>query len=359
MQFNTLRRSDPALPALTLIIMAAGLAVLYSASHNFGSQFLVRQLLWIGLGTVFISLILFINYYRIAGFSYYLYGFNILLLIAVILFGSVRMGAKRWLSFGGVSFQPSEFAKITVILALARYLGDIDRSDFRPGHFFAAAMIAFFPVLLIMKQPDLGTSLIFFPILLVMLYWKGVDIRYILSLIFMALAAAPIGWHLLKDYQKSRLLVFINPNMEPLGAGYTIIQSKIAIGSGWLFGKGWLAGTQNQLNFLPERHTDFIFSVAGEEWGFMGSCILVLLYLMFIKKVFRIAESSSDGCAGLTAAGIMTMFLLHVVINIAMTMGLMPVVGLPIPFISYGGSWMVASMIAVGILLSIDSLNRA
>lgn len=181
----------------------------------------------------------------------------------------------------------------------------------------------------------------------------GAKIKHILRLLAGGLACAPFIWLFLKDYQKARLLVFLNPNLDPLGAGYTIIQSKIAIGSGGLFGKGWLSGTQNQLNFLPERHTDFIFSVVGEEWGYLGSVLLILLYYRFLNKGIAIAETTSDIYGKSLAYGIVTIFAIHIIVNIGMVCGLMPVVGLPLPFLTYGGSFLISSLVSIGILENI------
>jgi rod shape determining protein RodA len=227
---------------------------------------------------------------------------------------------------------------------------------------FSGFIFAFFsvavPALLIFLQPDLGSALILFPIFLAMIYYAGVRPLYLYSLFGLGAAAAPVFWHLLKDYQRTRLLVFINPNLDPLGAGYTIIQSKIAIGSGRFFGKGWLSGTQNQLNFLPERHTDFIFSVIGEEWGFVGSLMVAGLFLALIIRILNSISETTDNQSKLLLLGIATFFSVQVVINLAMTIGMVPVVGLPLPFISYGGSSMLTSCIMVGLFSSINRAKR-
>jgi rod shape determining protein RodA len=209
------------------------------------------------------------------------------------------------------------------------------------------------PFILVLLQPDLGTALLMLPIFFAILLVGGARVKYIVWMIAIGLAGLPVFWHFLREYQKQRLLVFLNPNIDPLGAGYTIIQSKIAVGSGGLFGKGWLAGTQNQLNFLPERHTDFIFSVIGEEWGFLGALIVVFLYFVIVQKAFTIANLTSDRFGKLIATGIGVLLGFQVIINIGMTIGLMPVVGIPLPLVSYGGSSLLSTLVAIGLLLNV------
>jgi rod shape determining protein RodA len=206
---------------------------------------------------------------------------------------------------------------------------------------------------LVLLQPDLGTALLMLPVFFAILLMGGARIKHIVWMMAIGLAGLPLFWHLLRDYQKQRLLVFLNPNIDPLGAGYTIIQSKIAVGSGGLFGKGWLAGTQNKLNFLPERHTDFIFSVIGEEWGFLGAAILVFLYFTIVRKAFTITDLTSDRFGKLIASAIGVLLGFQVVINIGMTIGMMPVVGIPLPLVSYGGSSLLATLVAIGLLLNV------
>jgi rod shape determining protein RodA len=209
------------------------------------------------------------------------------------------------------------------------------------------------PFILVLLQPDLGTALLLLPIFFAMLVVSGASGKHIAGMMIAGASAAPFFWHFLREYQRQRLLVFINPNIDPLGAGYTIIQSKIAIGSGGLVGKGWLNGTQNQLNFLPERHTDFIFSVVGEEFGFLGASALVILFFVLVKKALVIASQTSDMYGRCIATGIGVMLAMQVIINIGMTIGLMPVVGIPLPLMSYGGSSLLSTMIAIGLLLNV------
>lgn len=209
------------------------------------------------------------------------------------------------------------------------------------------------PAFLILRQPDLGTALVLFPIFLSMLFVFGAEIKHIAVFIMTGFLSFPVFWHILRPYQRQRLLVFINPNTDPLGAGYTIIQSKIAVGSGRLLGKGWLSGTQNYLNFLPERHTDFIFSVVGEEWGFVGSMILLALYFLLIKRMLRMLDMTENIYGRLLIAGVATMIFLQVVVNVGMTIGLFPVVGITLPLISYGGSSLLTTFIGIAIVLNV------
>jgi rod shape determining protein RodA len=281
----------------------------------------------------------------------------------VLTVGRHALGAQRWLSIGILSFQPSEMAKLSVILVLGRYFSDRRAAlASRPSHLLELLwsdmilpfLIIAVPLALIFKQPDLGTAILFFGIYVIMLVASGLRYRYIISFLLVCLALVPFGWHVLKPYQKDRLLVFLNPNIDPLGAGYTIIQSKIAIGSGLIFGKGWLSGTQNQLNFLPERHTDFIFSVIGEEWGLMGTLFLVSCYFVLIYSSFKVADQVKDRFGMQIAVGIIGIFALQVIINLGMVMGLCPVVGITLPFVSYGRTSFVVFLVMIGLLLNLS-----
>ncbi len=352
-KFKSLKNFDWILFGVTILIIALGLLFLYSASFQKSGDYVLKQLNWaiFGLGLFFIVLIF--GYQRLINAAYVLYGINILLLFLVLAVGSTRLGAQRWLSFGGFNLQPSELIKITLPLVLARYLGDVAEKKGRLTNLITPFILTAIPVLLIFKQPDLGTALVLLPILLVILYVWGIRWKHLLWLGIVTLAFAPFLWWGLKSYQKQRLLVFLNPNLEPLGAGYTIIQSKIAVGSGSLFGKGFLSGTQNMLKFLPERHTDFIFSVVGEEWGFLGALVLIALYFILVVRGFSAGEYTKNPWGKLLAAGLASMLASHIIINIGMTIGIMPVVGLPLPLVSYGGSSMVATMISIGLLISI------
>lgn len=341
--------------AVALVII--GMAILYSASYQrmmaTGTDFVARQAVWLALGLAAALFLMMVDYHRWLEGAYVLYGLNLVLLGVVLVAGETRGGAQRWLAAGPLTFQPSELAKLSTILVLARYLGG--HREVRRGWraLVIPVLLGLVPMALILREPNLGTTLLFIPIVAVMLWVWGVPARIFGILAVAAAAVVPLGWHFLHDYQRSRLLVFLNPNVDPLGAGYTVLQSKIAVGSGLLWGRGWFAGTQNQLNFLPERHTDFIFSVVAEEWGFLGAAGLLLLFAVLLHRGFRLAREARDPFGTLLVTGLVTMLGTHVVINIGMTMGLMPVVGLPLPFLSYGGSWLLTCLAAVGMIFSV------
>jgi rod shape determining protein RodA len=339
-----------------VLIVIVGFLALYSASFSKGRiidyTYIHSQIIWVLLSLLSILIVIIIGYRRLLETSYILYALGILLLLYVIFVAQPRLGAGRWVSFIGINIQPSELMKLILILTLARYLStNMYQENAFKGTFIAFALTAI-PMFLIMIQPDLGTALIFLPVVVSMLYIWGFRLRYILLLLGIFIAGSPLFWFFLKDYQKARLMVFINPNLDPLGSGYTIIQSKIAIGSGGLLGKGWLAGTQSQLNFLPEHHTDFIFSCIGEEWGFLGALLLILLFYFIIVNGLNIARDSTNMSKKLLATGICILIAMQMVVNICMCIGLMPVVGLPLPYISYGGSAMVVFSILMGLLIS-------
>ena len=350
----------------TLLIIGIGLLALYSASYNnnvVGVTVFYDQLYCAGVGIVVMFLLGKGNYRKFFDVAYIVYGISVLFLILVLVMGRQALGATRWISIGGFSFQPSEFSKLAIIFFLGRYF-----SERRPRLVFDFSTSMkelwgdlIWPLLLtgvsmafIFKQPDLGTAILMMGIFLVMLYASGIALRFFFSLLAIMAMLMPLAWHFLKSYQKDRLLVFLNPSHDPLGAGYTITQSKIAVGSGELLGKGWLAGTQNQLNFLPERHTDFIFSVIGEEWGLLGGIVLVYCYGIIIYCGFKIARHNKDLFGQLVAVGIVSILAMQVVINIGMVMGLLPVVGITLPLISYGRTSFMVFAILIGFLLNLS-----
>lgn len=353
-------RIDKVLLAGVILIALLGIVFVYSAtcvrSEGGGilSSLVLKQALWVGIGFCFLFVFMNVDYVKIVNSAYAAYVLNLGFLILLLLIGGERYGARRWITLGQVSLQPSEFVKITVILALAAFLRD--RRDKRGslGNYVGAVLLIVPAAGLIFLQPDLGTALVLVPILFSILYICSERLKYMIVSICAAIACMPFLWSILKDYQKNRLMVFLNPNLDPLGAGYTIIQSKIAVGSGGLFGKGWLNGTQSYLKFLPERHTDFIFSVIGEEWGFIGAFVLISLYALIIIRGLRIIHRTNETGAKAIATGIVTLIAFQVLVNISMTIGLMPVVGLPLPAISYGGSNTVATLICAGLLLSLS-----
>ncbi|MBN1913452.1 MAG: rod shape-determining protein RodA [Candidatus Omnitrophica bacterium] len=350
---------------IAFLIACIGILSIYSSTFQVENarwhSLYLRQLLWVLLGLVFFILAANFNYRRLWDITYFLYFLALFLLVLVFALGIIRLGAQRWLKLAWFNFQPSEIVKLIVIIFLARYFSsksDYDLSLDVHKYGLARSFILPFsyvaiPVWLIMDQPDLGSATIILFIFLGMVYLSGAKLRYIFSFLLSGLLLLPVFWHFLRDYQRDRLLVFLNPNVDPLGAGYTVIQSKIAIGSGGLFGKGWLGGTQSQLHFLPESHTDFIFATFSEEWGFCGVAVLFVLYYLLIREGMLAAESKDDSFARLLASGISMMFCIQVLINIAMNMGFAPVVGLPLPLMSYGGSSMIVTFISLGILANI------
>ena len=283
---------DKSLFAIPILIFLIGILSIYSASFKSGQPIdqtlAMRQFIWMGMGALFVFLIVRVDYFKLQDFVWPLYFFSVFMLLAV-LFMPARLGAHRWIPLGGFNFQPSELAKFSTILALSQFFSN-NRPEFTSKTKLAGLfLVVGVPFLLILKEPDLGTALILVPIFLAMLYLWGFKVKHILIMIVVACLVSPVLFHFLKDYQKDRLLVFINPNADPLGAGYTIIQSKIAIGSGGILGKGFMGGTQNQLNFIPERHTDFIFAVVAEEGGLVVSMIVLALFWLIVKKAIRSA----------------------------------------------------------------------
>lgn len=338
---------------------------LYSSCHQLGvflkKEIFQKQVIWAGIGLCFMFLMARLDYKKIRILSWPLYVLSVVALSIVLVMGRMIMGAQRWISLGELSFQPSELGKFAMILILAQYYShkniyDVQSvgraSSFAKG-LLAPLGITLIPVGLVLLQPDLGTGIIYLFLFISVAFLAEVPIRYLLGLMGTGILSSPFFWHFLKDYQKSRLLVFLNPNIDPLGAGYTMIQSKIAIGSGRFLGRGWMAGTQSQLNFLAERHTDFIFSVWGEEWGFLGSIILLVLYGILIAMILRVADLAKDMYGRLLCIGVASVIFFQVFVNIGMNISLCPVVGLPLPFVSYGGSSLVLNLLGVGIVLSV------
>lgn len=351
-----LRNFDFFLLVLTIIIPLYGLLILRSAtfSMELGTPlfFVTRQALWIGAGLVAIIVLAVINYINFANWSRYFYIFSVGLLALVPFIGIARGGAYRWLSLGAFDLQPSEVAKLVIIISLARLLAE--QSDFeRFTDLLPAFLHIALPMFLIFMQPDLGTSLIFVVILFGMLFIAGAQWRHLAAIIFAGLAIIPILFPRLEEYQRMRLLVFVNPGLDPLGHGFQLLQSKIAVGSGGVFGRGFLEGSQVQRQFLPAQHTDFIFSVLGEEFGLLGGLLLLILFVLMIYRILRIASVAKDRFGFLLCCGVATMLAFQVTVNIGMTIGVMPVTGMPLPFMSYGGSAMLVNMASIGLVLNV------
>ena len=340
-------------------LLVIGLINLYSISHQAHStttHLFKLQIIWIFFGVCVFFAISFINYHIFTRTAYILYGLNLFFLILVSFFGSASGGSKRWLDLGLLNYQPSETLKIILIFVLARILST-KRSWWAMSwtELKKPLFLILIPMGLIIYQPDLGTALITLIITSSVIIFAKVNKNILLSSVLLILCVAPPTWYfVLKEYQKNRILTFISPGLDPRGTGYNTIQSKIAIGSGQFLGKGFKKGTQSQLEFLPERHTDFIFSVLSEEHGFIGSIITFLLFLFLIILGFQVAFQSKDKEGVFLCVGMSFYLLWHVLINTGMTMGLLPVVGIPLPLLSYGGSGMLTTMIALGVISSVS-----
>lgn len=358
--FEQLKKSDKKTLLIILAILGYGLAFIYSATYrDSGNQYatLAKQSLWIAVGLFAMLMMACIDLKKLRAYSYFIYGLNIFFLILVYLIGKTSLGAQRWIPLGGFNFQPSELGKLLIIITLASYLAEKREQPYGVKEFARASLHVGIPLLLVFKQPDLGTSLVFLSIFIGSLVFAKFKARYLsavlVSCIFAGFAAIKLG--ILSEYQMKRLLVFIDPSMDPLGAGYNLLQSQIAIGSGGLFGKGFMSGTQTGLNFLPHHDTDFIFSVIGEEWGFIGGLILLIMFLSLVIRCIYLAVVSRNKFGEIVAGGIVSMFFFQILVNMGMTIGLMPITGIPLPFISYGGSAMITNLATVGLLLNISS----
>jgi rod shape determining protein RodA len=346
---------------LLLLLFMAGISIfnLYSATYPIrdlgGFEIFTRQIYWFLIGFTVFFLMTTFNYYVLERLAYPVYFFTVALLILVLIVGKVMSGSQRWLSLGPISFQPSELAKIAIVLVLAKFFSERgDNKEYRLRDLWQPFMLTAIPCFLILKEPDLGTALFLGVIsisvvLIAKVYWKSLVI--FVGSFFLA---TPLIWFGLKKYQQRRVLSFLSPDMDPLGAGYHVNQSKIAIGSGQFWGKGFLKGTQTRLHFLPEQHTDFAFSVLAEEWGLIGSTVLLFIYLFIILWGLNIAKSSKDRFGSIVAVGIVTIVFWQVVINVGMVTGLLPVVGIPLLLFSYGGSSLISTMAAMGILMNIS-----
>lgn len=390
--------------AIAAALVVIGLVSIYSATFDArASAIFYKQLTWSGVGVLVLLFALLLPFRVLQAISFPAYGLTIALLVAVLVFGRTVSGSTSWFNLGALRLQPSEFAKITTVLALASYLSRPNISLGNIRDFGVAAAIVLTPVALIMLQPDTGTAIIFVGLLFPILFWGGATRFVLLALIAPAVVAvaALIGttpfligivvvglllflskenrlaaaivfavttlvglsvqviYDRLKPYQQKRIATFLDPNADPLGAGYNILQSKVAIGSGGLFGKGYLQGSQTQLNFIPEQWTDFIFCVPGEEFGFVGATVVIALFALLLGRCVSIASSVNSRFASFTAIGFFGIIGIHAIINIGMALGLLPVIGVPLPFLSYGGSALLASMAMVGILMNLYANRKA
>jgi len=353
--WHKLHLDGPLLAGL-LLLATVSMLVLYSAGGQ-DMQLLWRQLLRFGLAFGLMFVLAQIPPYRYQQIAPLLFGVGLLLLVAVLLFGDSAKGAQRWLQIGSLRFQPSEILKLAVPLMVAWYLGSNLLPPSLPRALVALVLIIV-PAALIAKQPDMGTALLTASAGLFVLLLSGLRWRVIGGAALLVAAAIPLLWRMMHDYQRQRLLTFLDPEKDPLGAGYHIMQSTIAIGSGGVFGKGWLNGTQSYLDFIPERTTDFIFAVYGEEFGLIGAVLLLTLFLFVIVRGLIIAYHAQNNFNRMVAGGLILSFFTYILVNIGMVTGLMPVVGVPLPLISYGGTSLVTLMASFGILMSIHTHRR-
>jgi len=353
---RVLFRFDWFLFFLALLIGVIGVFNLYSAGSSLGAPSFIfkKQIYWLLIGLFFLFLGSLVNYTYIERYAYAFYLFSLFLLMIVLFEGRVVSGSRRWLSLGFLNFQPSELIKLSLIMVLAKCF----QRKFNPkGYSLISLLFPFFlaatPFFLIFLQPDLGTSLLLLMVFFSIVLFVKIRFSSLFLLLFCAICFLPFSWNLLKDYQKERVVGFLNPQTDPLGKGYQTIQSRIAIGSGKVFGKGFLKGTQTQLDFIPEKYTDFVFSAFCEEWGFLGAMILLSLYFLLFFRFLFVISNAKDSFAMILGCGILSLFFWQFVINLGMTLGLLPTVGISLPLFSYGGSSLVVSMFCVGILINI------
>jgi rod shape determining protein RodA len=340
-----------------LIIAAVGCLLIYSATYFTDPNLSIfhRQLLWISIGIGLMLLFAFVDYHVFFDIAPILYGIGNILLLYLLLWGKVTAHVKSWIHIGGFQFQPAEFMKVFTALMLARFFDSNDRAYLNLRSFIVAMAIIGLPVVLIFVQPDFGTAASFAPLIGVAMFFGGIRWRVWAIMLLTVFVVLPIGYFkILKPYQRERVMIFLNPERDPLGSGYQVTQAKIAIGSGGIHGKGFKQGTQAKLAFLPARHTDFIFAVLGEEWGFIGVIIVLALYLFLIVQALTFAKHARDRGGTFLSICLIAFFIFHVLINVSMQIGVLPTTGIPLPLISYGGSSTMMFFMAIGLLLNVD-----
>ena len=339
--------------ALITLLACVGFAMMFSAAGGDASQWAIPQMTKFAVGFVAMLVIAVTPIRLLLRYAYGIYLACLGMLIAVEIMGFMGKGAQRWVELGFFQLQPSELMKVALILALARYFHNLHPDQLkRLTHLAPPLLLTLVPAAFILRQPNLGTTTILIGMAAAMFFMAGVRLRYFAVVIGLGLAALPLGWHFLHDYQKQRVMTFLEPSEDPLGSGYNILQSIIAIGSGGLGGKGYREGSQGQLNFLPEKHTDFIFTMVAEEFGFAGSMALIACFALLIAYALGIAIRSKNKFGALLASGTAALLLIHLLINMGMVMGMLPVVGVPLPLLSYGGSIMITILMAFGLMLN-------
>jgi rod shape determining protein RodA len=354
-RFRVLSSIDGGLVLAALLLATVGLATVHSASSEMVTDFLPRQLVWVGLGVGLLLLAMAIDYHVLLDFSLVLYVLGLVSLVAVLFLGVKRGGARCWFEFGPWQVQPSEFAKLATALFVARFLAGLNRRVLDLAQIAAAVALVALPMLLIVVEPDMGGAAMFVPLIVGMLLIAGVRVRLLLIASLLVVVFGAGVWSFgMKAYQRQRVMTFLQPDTDPLGAGYQVRQSKIAVGSGELMGKGYMQGTQSQLRFLPARHTDFILSVLAEEWGFLGVATVIGLYILYIVSAARVAMRARDRAGILLVVGLLSVFCFHVLYNSSMVVGFLPITGIPLPFLSYGGSFTLFNFLATGMILGVD-----
>ncbi len=347
---------DWVLLAAAILLSIISLVEIYSSTMNAPSEsYFLRQLAWVAAGVVFVFVVAAIDYHIISEHIPWLYVFAIGALLYTLAVGRTVSGAKSWVALGPAQFQPSEFIKMVVVVAIARYLSELRTQNryMTAMQIVKACAICFVPMSLVALQPDLGTTLTYLPVIAVGLFIRGVRPAALVALVLAFVLVLPVSWFFLKDYQKERILTFVQPERDPLGRGYQVTQSKIAIGSGGLLGKGLFNGTQNQLGYLPTRHTDFIFAVVGEELGFAGVITtLGLLGFIIFRSIYN-AQTARDNLGLFIVMGVVGIYFFHLIVNVGMVIGFMPTTGIPLPFMSYGGSSVLTAFIALGLVMSV------
>jgi rod shape determining protein RodA len=351
-QYRSIRDFDWALLAIALAICATGVLQIYSATHDSQpwEDAWWKQIVWIGAGLILMWVTTQVDYHTLMGQVPVLYGLIVALLIGTYLIGTTVFGSRRWIGYGGAKFQVSEFAKIVIILLVARYLSELKGDELESRELLKLAGLVGVPLLLVLKQPDLGTSLTYVPILAGGIFLAGLRWKYIAIIAVVVALALPIGWHFLKDFQKARLVSFVDPAKDPKGSGYQVIQSKIAVGQGGMWGRGVTHGTQTQLRFLPVPHTDFIFSAFAEEHGFVGVVVVLVLYFLLLMQIVQNAQLAPDRSGLYICMGIAALILFHVLVNVGMVVGRMPVTGIPLPLMSSGGSNTLSIFLMLGLV---------
>jgi rod shape determining protein RodA len=346
------------LPLVAICVSALGILTVYSASYVPGSDspapMAMRQLVWCVAGLGAMLTMLTFDYRRLERHAYLIYLVVLLAVLAVPLVGQVGGGSRRWIRLGPMSVQPSEFVKLALVLVFARHFSRTAPAKLGLREALVPLVLTVVPAVAILLQPDLGSAALLGLLALTMLVLGGVQIRWLALLASPVVLVAPLLWRHLKEYQQKRILTFLDPGQDPLGAGYHVIQSKIAVGSGMIWGKGFLQGTQNHLSFLPEQHTDFIFSVFSEEWGLVGGALLVGLYLALVMRGTVIAARARNRFGALVVLGVLSIVFWQVVVNVGMTTGLLPVVGIPLPFFSYGGSSLLCLLMGIGLAMNVS-----